>query len=242
MKLGLQGTSIVFASGDDGVARRSGPCLGSKKNIFTPGQQASCPYVTSVGSTTLPAGSKPGDAEVATNRFSSGGGFSNIWTTPDYQKDAVAAYFSQHDPGYPSYTTSDGNIPDTGGIYNRAGRGYPDVAAVGDNIGVVVMALPNISGGTSASCPIIASIFTRINEERLKAGKPTIGFANPALYKNPSMFKDVTSGNQDKGGPGGDGNASACGNNGFSAVQGWDPVTGLGTPNYPAMLSYFMSI
>ena len=29
---------------------------------------------------------------------------------------------------------------------------------------------------------------------------------------------------------------------GFSAVEGWDPVTGLGTPNYPKMLEYFMSL
>lgn len=91
MKLGLQGTSIVFASGDDGVARRSGPCLGSKRNIFTPGEPASCPYVTSVGATTLPSGSVPGDEETAVTSFSSGGGFSNIWTTPSYQASAVAA-------------------------------------------------------------------------------------------------------------------------------------------------------
>lgn len=91
MKLGLQGTSIVFASGDDGVARRSGACLGSKHNIFTPGEPASCPYVTSVGATTLPSGKVPGDAETAVTSFSSGGGFSNIWTTPSYQASAVAS-------------------------------------------------------------------------------------------------------------------------------------------------------
>lgn len=94
----------------------------------------------------------------------------------------------QHDPGYPSYNTSDGNIPNEGGIYNRIVRGYPDIAVVGDKIAVVFMAQPNILGGTSASSPIVASIFTRINEERLKAGKPVIGFASPALYKNPTMF------------------------------------------------------
>lgn len=91
MKLGLQGTTIVFASGDDGVARRSGGCLGSSGNAFAPDAEGGCPYITAVGSTTLPAGSKPGDAETATTSFSSGGGFSNINTTPDYQKDAVAS-------------------------------------------------------------------------------------------------------------------------------------------------------
>lgn len=90
MKLGLQGTTLVISSGDDGVARRSGPCLGPNEDIFTPDTAANCPYVTVVGSTTLPPGSSPGDAETATTTFSSGGGFSNIFTTPDYQKTAVS--------------------------------------------------------------------------------------------------------------------------------------------------------
>lgn len=32
-----------------------------------------------------------------------------------------------------------------------------------------------------------------------------------------------------------------CNTKGFEAVQGWDPVTGLGTPNYPKMLEYFLT-
>ncbi|KAL7905061.1 peptidase S8/S53 domain-containing protein [Trichoderma velutinum] len=242
MKLGLQGTSIVFASGDDGVARRSGPCLGSKRNIFTPGEPASCPYVTSVGATTLPSGSQPGDQETAVTSFSSGGGFSNIWTIPSYQASAVASYFASHDPGYASYNTSGGVIPTTGGIYNKAGRGYPDVSAVGDNGVVVNDEQQVLEGGTSMATPLFAGILTRINEERIAASKSPIGFANPALYANPSMFNDITVGNQAKGGPNGDSGASACGNKGFSAVAGWDPVTGLGTPNYPALLEYFLGL
>lgn len=242
MKLSLQGSTIVLSSGDDGVARRSGPCLGDNQDIFTPGEPASCPYVTAVGSTVLPKGSANTDPQVATDAFSSGGGFSNIFTTPDFQKDAVASYFANNDPGYQYYNTSDGNVPGSGGIYNRAGRGYPDVAALGQNIAVYVGGQAGVSGGTSASAPIMGSIFTLINEARLGAGKKSIGWANPALYKNPSMFTDVTSGNQALGGPNGDNQASACGNNGFSAVSGWDPVTGLGTPNFPAMLKYFESL
>jgi tripeptidyl-peptidase-1 len=89
MKLGLQGTTMLMASGDDGVARRTGPCLGPKQNIFTPSTAADCPYLTAVGATILPAGGKPGDAEHATIEFSSGGGFSNVFTSPSYQTDAV---------------------------------------------------------------------------------------------------------------------------------------------------------
>lgn len=29
---------------------------------------------------------------------------------------------------------------------------------------------------------------------------------------------------------------------GFKAVSGWDPVTGLGTPNFPKMLEYYMNL
>lgn len=133
-------------------------------------------------------------------------------------------------------------IPTTGGIYNKAGRGYPDVSAVGDNGVVFNEGEQVIEGGTSMSAPLFAAILTRINEERINAGKSPVGFVNPALYSNPSMFNDITVGNQSKGGPNGDSGASACGNTGFSAVTGWDPVTGLGTPNYPEMLTYFLSL
>jgi len=36
------------------------------------------------------------------------------------------------------------------------------------------------------------------------------------------------------------GSNPGCGTAGFSAVSGWDPVTGLGTPNYLKMLAYFL--
>lgn len=92
MKLGLQGTTLVFSSGDGGVAGGHGnDCLGSKGEIFNPQVGASCPYVTVVGSTLLPPGSAPGAAEISTQRFSSGGGFSNTWPTPNYQQAAVSS-------------------------------------------------------------------------------------------------------------------------------------------------------
>lgn len=84
------------------------------------------------------------------------------------------------------------------------------------------------------SAPIFAAILNRINEERLNVGKKVIGFANPALYKNPSAFRDVTLGAQT-----GD---ATCNGKGFSAVEGWDPVTGLGTPKYPELLKYFLDL
>ena len=70
-------------------------------------------------------------------------------------------------------------------------------------------------GGTSASAPLFAGIVTLLNEERLSAGKKTIGFLNPTIYKHPEMFNDITVGAN----PG-------CGTKGFPASKGWDPVTG----------------
>ena len=59
--------------------------------------------------------------------YSSSGGFSNYFSRPGYQTDAVEKYFKKHNPGYPSYV-ADGtasNIGAGGGLYNRAGRAFP---------------------------------------------------------------------------------------------------------------------
>jgi tripeptidyl-peptidase-1 len=57
MKLGLQGHSVFFASGDTGVAGAPRPllgkdrCLGPNNTIFSPAWPNTCPYVTNVGAT-----------------------------------------------------------------------------------------------------------------------------------------------------------------------------------------------
>ncbi len=249
MKLGLLGITVVVASGDDGVAATNGYCLGPHHDIFAADNPSGCPYITSVGSTLIPPGGKIGDAnvEVATTRFSSGGGFSNVFTTPKWQSNAVGNYLLRHNPNYFSYITQDGVIPnDTRGIYNRGGRAYPDIAALGDNGLVVTRGQIGLSGGTSMSAPIVAAIVNRINEERLNLGKGPVGFINPALYgaydKEIPLFNDVLVGNQHLGGAYGARYPSACGNDGFSCVEGWDPVTGLGTPRFKEMVKYFIEI
>lgn len=239
MKLGLRGTTVLLASGDDGVAPPEGPCLGDNEDIFVPDAVSSCPYMTSVGSTYIREGGKIGDPESATTSFPSGGGFSNIFATPSYQASAVSNYLTNHNPGYKSYNITDEKIPENSGIYNAGGRGYPDLSAWGDH-GVLILGGEQIrERGTSMSAPLVAAIFNRINEERLKAGKATVGFVNPTLYAHPEIFNDVTIGNQKGGGSYGHG---CLGSSGFSAVPGWDPVTGLGTPNYPKFLSVFSAL
>jgi tripeptidyl-peptidase-1 len=244
LKLGLQGVSILFASGDSGVSNYPAPygtdgptgCLG--KDL----------YVTNVGATKVYPGKTVFEPESAVYdpagypyhvNYSSGGGFSNVYPIPDYQASAVATFFKDHNPPYASYAglitdnqqVGIGSLGATGGIYNRIGRGVPDVAANGDNIAVYVGGEYQLSGGTSASTPIFSAVVNRLNEERLRRGKSRLGFLNPSLYANPSMLNDITNGTN----PG-------CGTLGFSAVKGWDPVTGLGTPNYWKMERYYLSL
>ncbi|KUJ20186.1 subtilisin-like protein [Mollisia scopiformis] len=239
MKLGLQGTSIFFASGDAGVAGRYGDgnvdgCLGTYGQIFSPGFPTSCPYVTSVGATQINPNSTVYEPESVADYpdwgYSSGGGFSNIYPVPSYQHSAVYDYLQRHDPGY-KYYRGNVSLATTDGLYNRSGRGYPDVSANGWNLAVVIGGETGVEGGTSAATPIWASLINRINEQRLNIGKKTLGFLNPALYANPHVLNDITTGSN----PG-------CATKGFPAATGWDPATGLGTPNYPKMLDYFLSL
>jgi len=66
-----------------------------------------------------------------------------------------------------------------------------------------------------------------LNDRLIAAGKSPLGFLNPFLYSTgASALNDITTGDN----PG-------CNTNGFPADTGWDPVTGLGTPNFPALFT-----
>jgi len=76
--------------------------------------------------------------------------------------------------------------------------------------------------GTSLAAPTVASIITLLNDYRLSTGRQPLGFLNPRLYGHGLIgMNDITSGSN----PG-------CNTEGFSAIGGWDPVTGLGTPDF----------
>ena len=117
------------------------------------------------------------------------------------------------------------------GRYNRAGRGYPDVAATGQNFAGYVDGDSSLIAGTSVPTPVFASLVTQINSLRLNAGKGPVGFLNPTLYQHPEIFNDIVTGDN----PG-------CGTSGFECVPGWDPITGLGTPNYGLIRDLFLSL
>lgn len=164
--------------------------------------------------------------------FSSSGGFSNYFTVPSYQESAVSTYFADHNPGYPCYVyDGESSLGANEGLYNCHGRGYPDVSANGARYRAYNNGTDYHFYGTSLASPLWASIITLINEERYEVGKGPVGFINPTLYANTWVFNDIVNGSN----PG-------CGTQGFSAVEGWDPITGLGTPQYPKLLKLFMSM
>ncbi len=158
-------------------------------------------------------------------------GFSNIFGIPSYQASAIATYFADHNPPYPYYYNGNWQNATNGGLYNRNGRGIPDIAANGNNYPVGINGEFHLVGGTSMSSPVFASLLNRIIEERIKVGKGNLGFINPTLYAHPEILNDITNGTN----PG-------CGTLGFEAAKGWDPVTGLGTPNYPKMLELYLKL
>ncbi|KAM0147367.1 hypothetical protein ACHAQE_010318 [Botrytis cinerea] len=239
LKLGLQGITVLVASGDAGVGGPAGydstnGCLGPEGKIFSPAFPNTCPWITNVGATKVYPGHTAFETESAANDpstgFASGGGFSNIYPVPQYQAAAVARYFETTNLPYASYS-GEADLNTTSGAYNSSGRGYPDVAANGDNIAVWANGRFALEGGTSGSTPIFASIVNRLVEARMAIGKGRLGFIAPALYANPGVLNDVTNGTN----PG-------CGTEGFYTARGWDPVSGLGTPNFPKMLAYFLAL
>ncbi|KAJ3732596.1 family S53 protease-like protein [Lentinula guzmanii] len=143
----------------------------------------------------------------------SGGGFSDYFSRATYQSTSVETYLSTLGDTY-------------GGRFSPNGRAFPDVAAQGFDVLIVNGGQPQLVSGTSCSSPIFASVIALINDRRVSAGKSPLGFLNPFLYLNPGAFFDITTGSN----PG-------CGTHGFSAGVGWDPVTGLGTPNFAALLA-----
>jgi len=61
-------------------------------------------------------------------------------------------------------------------------------------------------------------VVSLLNGARIAAGLPSLGFLSPWLYgEGFKGLNDIVGGNNPDG---------------FKAVKGWDPVTGLGTPNF----------
>lgn len=114
---------------------------------------------------------------------------------PSYQQAAVQAYweggYAPADPNGVWTYTSQAGYP----IYNNSQttRGFPDISANGNNWQCYVQG-DATCWGTSLSTPLMASMFTLVNQQRALVGKGPVGFVNPALYANADIFNDVTEG------------------------------------------------
>lgn len=220
-QVGARGTTLFFSSGDSGVGATD-TCFandGTNTYRFSPSFPASCPYVTTVGAT---MNFEPEESAYRPSRntsagfrdlYASGSGFSNYFARPGYQDKVVGRYVDALGDRYK-------------GLYNKGGRGYPDLAAQGLYFAYVWNGTEGTISGTSASSPLTAGIFSLVNDALLASGKPVLGFLNPWLYKRGYKgLMDITRGF-----------SYGCNVQGFPVTQGWDPVTGFGTPVFPKLL------
>jgi subtilase family serine protease len=218
------GVTVLASSGDGGSANTKKTPVKNPVTLPFPTVEwpASDPLVTGVGGTYLCTNAVTGTSVDNVNPptncqvtpavreigwIDSGGGFSHVFAKPAYQ-DTLPA----------------GSTP------IGAMRGVPDVAfQASSRTGTLVYdtgVSPGgwfIVGGTSCSSPQFAGLVA-IADQIAGHG---LGQINPTLYQLASgpdygkYFYDVTTGN----------NQADPSIAGYPATTGWDPVTGLGTPD-----------
>jgi subtilase family serine protease len=178
---------------------------------------ASSPLVTAVGGTTLRADTSGNyQSETIWNDRSGagGGGVSQVFPEPPYQRFTLAAFTQTELGGH---------------------RGVPDIAwnaSLADSPILVYLSFlgPDQAGyyfigGTSEGSPQWAGLISDTNQ---LLGH-SLGFLNPYLYALGAAgigFHDVTAGNN-----------SFNGVPGFAATPGWDAASGWGTPDIGQLLS-----
>ena len=237
----LEGIGLYFSSGDDGdnvvdglspqpdyeasdpfVTAVGGTSLALDRRgnrVFEVGWESSLDFVDYSGPTAVYSAPVPGEFV-----FGAGGGTSTLFAQPWYQR---------------------GTVP--GRLANRDGhkmRVSPDVATdadpftgyfVGETLGGAFEL--DTFGGTSLACPLFAGIQALASQHR----RIPIGFANPLLYSlgddalrdvrpahDPIHYASIVGGflgtfDVDQGGT-------------LATTRGYDNVTGLGTPNGRAFL------
>jgi len=207
-----RGITLLASTGDSGAGQYTCDGSGYFKAVSTP---ASDPQVTSVGGTTLNADGSSGayGSESAWNESDSygdavagGGGFSAVYTRPSYQP------------------------PVLGGPM----RGLPDVAYDAALERAVIVAWDGgfgTMGGVSAGPPQWAGLVAIADQ----MGHGRVGAINRALYQvggrgrlGSLFFHDVDDGSNNSIPDLGAGSGTPI--DGYTAVDGYDLVTGLGTP------------
>ena len=158
------------------------------------------PNLTVVGGTSLTTTGPGGAWQSETAWSGSGGGVSTTWPIPSYQQSV--------------------NMAAAGGSSTM--RNIPDVALLADiQIFLVCNNGQGVEvGGTSAAAPLWAGFIALANQQAAANQRPAVGFLNPAIYATgqgsnyQNDVHDIVTGS----------------NGGFSALPGYDLVTGWGTP------------
>lgn len=237
------------------------------KGGYHPAFPATNPWVLAVGATVGPEASLP---EVACTYntgglISSGGGFSNWYERPKYQDTVIEQYLLNSSgqvplPDHTGYNKTGRAYPDISGmIYilsvcmflsmssllsnNTISFFIINFLALGHNFPTSVGGKFYLVSGTSGSTPLIAGMLTLINDQLLLNNRSSLGFINPTLYhlynNNNYIFHDIVKGKNNccaaESNP-------VCCQQGFNAVKGYDPITGLGSINHGLLLEAIMNL
>jgi len=214
----LLGITVCVAAGDNGAADMGPKVWDGEAHVDFP---SASPFALSCGGTRLLTATGAISAESVWNQNqadlspeagpdgsfgSGGGGVSGAFPMPDYQKQA--------------------GVPRSLNPAGFKGRGVPDVTGDGDpttGYNILIDGQPTQEGGTSAVAPLWAALIALINQKL----KGQVGFVNPQLYSlaaNSGAFHDISVGNNRV-------SFRQFHNIGYDAGPGWDPASGLGSPD-----------
>jgi subtilase family serine protease len=216
LQMAAQGQSFFNASGDSDAFTVGSGSVNGVDNPLVYGSPSSSPNITQVGGTKLTMTSGGGSyvSETVWNDrtpnpnggdWGSSGGISSRYSIPSWQTNI-------------DMTTNHGST---------TLRNIPDVALTADDIYVYYNNGHRATvGGTSCAAPLWAGFTALVNEQAASAGRPVVGFINPAIYaigKSANFtadFHDITTGD----------NTWSNSPANFYAVPGYDLCTGWGTP------------
>jgi len=175
---------------------------------------ASSPYVLAVGGTSLIAQNAINVSEISVSE--------SVWNDGKGQATGGGVSLAFARPAYQNAA----KVP-AHPIAGFQGRGVPDVAGNADpatGYRIRVGGEDGVAGGTSGAAPLWAALIARLNQ---KLGR-RLGFVNDKLYTMSESFRGITGGSNDVAGLGA-----------YAAGAGWNPCTGLGTPDAGKILRNF---
>jgi len=199
----------MSAQGQNFFAASGDSSTWSSSNEAWPADDAN---VISVGGTDLVTASAAGPWKSETAWTDSGGGISpDKIAIPSWQK--LSGVINSSNKGSTTYR----NGPDVAANANFTFYTCADQEAC----------LANEYGGTSFAAPMWAAYIALANEQSVNGGGSTLGFIDPTIYAQnitssyDTDFHDITSGTSGS----------------YSAVVGYDLVTGWGSPNGAALIT-----